>query len=92
MIRITFIAAGVRGAPVEHDTDDTQEALSAEVAKWYATSGTEHPAETSLFAVLVERDDHSLNRAECAEKLREIASFEDSRAHTHGEQLSKQEG
>lgn len=83
MIRITFIASAFRAAK-EYDTDDTQEALSEEVAKWFKGSGRELPNEATMFAVLIERDDYKMPRAEIAEKLRDIASMEEARAYDAG--------
>ena len=80
MIRITFISSSHRSAPKEYDTDDAQAALSAEVAKWYADSGTEYPTETALLAVLIERDDHRLDGYAVCRELHEIESMERMRA------------
>lgn len=78
-IRITFISDGVRSEAKVYPTDDAQEALSTEVAKWYRDSGTEHPGETALFSVLIERDHHRMEKGAVAKKLRDIAGMEEFR-------------
>lgn len=79
MIHLTFVSENVRGSRQAYDTDHAGEALTEAVARWYA-SGDEHPRETVVFCVVVERDAHELSRAQVAEKVEEIGRMERTRA------------